>query len=115
MSDDNNNKLSRKSKQYDDPRVVTDKEKVNYTPETNDPSTFKYYPDDPESTMARYKFQTKGISQYYDPCEQSAKMSMRCLEQNDYDRSQCKEYFDAYRECKKQWLEARRNNRSNWE
>ncbi|CAI4039492.1 hypothetical protein SMKI_08G1590 [Saccharomyces mikatae IFO 1815] len=94
---------------------VTDRTKVNYVPKSDDPSSFQYYPDDPENPVNKYKFALKADSQYYDPCEESSKLSFQCLERNDYDRSKCQEYFDAYRECKKQWLTARRNNRQQWE
>lgn len=93
----------------------TDKSKVDFAPKGSDPNTFKYYPDNPESGMNRYLFTMKGPSEYYDPCQQSAKMSFNCLERNDYDRSMCKEYFDAYRECKKQWLKARREAKTQWD
>ncbi|CAI4063865.1 Cox23p SKDI_08G1620 [Saccharomyces kudriavzevii IFO 1802] len=94
---------------------ITDRTKVNYVPKNNDPSSFQYYPDDPENPINKYKFALKADSQYYDPCEESSKLSFQCLERNDYDRSKCQEYFDAYRECKKQWLTARRKNRQQWE
>lgn len=94
---------------------VTDRTKVNYVPKSDDPSSFQYYPDDPENPVNKYKFALKADSQYYDPCEESSKLSFQCLERNDYDRSKCQEYFDAYRECKKQWLTARRKNRQHWE
>lgn len=94
---------------------VTDRSKVNYVPQSNDPSSFQYYPDDPENPVNKYKFALKGDSQYYDPCEESSKLSFQCLERNSYDRTKCQDYFDAYRECKKQWLTARRNNRQQWE
>ncbi|OXB44125.1 hypothetical protein B1J92_I02728g [Nakaseomyces glabratus] len=97
-----------------DPHVQTDKDKVDYAPKGVDTTEYRYYPDNPESTLNKYRFAMKDHSQYYDPCQESAKMSFKCLELNDYDRDQCKEYFDAYRECKKQWLEARRKDRTNW-
>ncbi|SMN18931.1 similar to Saccharomyces cerevisiae YHR116W COX23 Mitochondrial intermembrane space protein that functions in mitochondrial copper homeostasis [Maudiozyma saulgeensis] len=93
----------------------TDKTQVNYTPDSEDTGSYKYYPDDPESTWNRFRFQAKGDSQYFDPCEESSKLSMKCLELNNYDRQLCKEYFDAYRECKKQWLQSRRRDKSQWE
>ncbi|CCF58670.1 hypothetical protein KAFR_0F00730 [Kazachstania africana CBS 2517] len=100
-----------------DPKLVTDKTKVNFVQE--DPGTnttkFKYYPDDPESAYHRDQFRTKQPTKYYDPCQESAQLSFKCLELNNYDRSLCKDYFDAYRECKKQWLNARKTDRSKWE
>ncbi|CCD23467.1 Cox23p NDAI_0B04330 [Naumovozyma dairenensis CBS 421] len=93
----------------------TTKDTVNFTPDEKDTSTFKYYPDDPEEGMNKYKFMMKDTSEYYDPCQESSQMSFKCLDRNNFDRDKCHEYFDAYRECKKQWLMARRNNRSQWQ
>lgn len=108
----NNNSTPEENKQL---LAVTDKNQVNYTPDSKDTDSYKYYPDDPESTWNRFRFQAKGDSQYFDPCEESSKLSMKCLELNNYDRQLCKEYFDAYRECKKQWLQSRRRDKSQWE
>lgn len=35
----------------------------------------------------------KTPSKYTDPCQKAAKLSMRCLEDNHYDRSKCTEAF----------------------
>lgn len=98
-----------------DPSLQTNKNQVDFAPEKADVNSFKFYPDDPESTLNRFRFSAKGASEYYDPCQESSKMSFKCLELNNYDRDLCRDYFDAYRECKKQWLKARRQNREFWE
>lgn len=95
--------------------AVTDRDKIDYAPKGENPGSFKYYPENPETGMNRLMFSMKGPSEYYDPCQESAQMSFNCLDRNNYDRDMCKEYFDAYRECKKQWLQARRKDRSQWE
>lgn len=95
--------------------AVKDSSKVDYAPKGQDPSKFQYYPENPESGVNRLMFAIKGPSQYYDPCQESAQMSLNCLDRNDYNKDLCKEYFDAYRECKKQWLKSRRQDRSQWE
>lgn len=110
-SEDNKNQTS----EPDVSGAIKDKSKVDYAPKGIDPSSFKYYPENPESSMNRYMFSMKGPSEYFDPCQESAQMSLNCLDRNDYNRDLCKEYFDAYRECKKQWLKARRQDRSQWE
>lgn len=38
---------------------------------------------------------------------------MKCLDKNGYDRDKCTDFFRAYKECKKQWLEDRREDRRN--
>lgn len=98
-----------------DPQLVVERGKVDYAPQGDSPDKFQYYPEDPESSLSRYRFAAKDASQYFDPCQESARMSFSCLDRNNYDGDMCKEYFDAYRECKKQWLRARRQNRSLWE
>ena len=37
------------------------------------------------------------------PCRDEAAASMKCLDENNYVKSRCQEYFDAYKECKKAW------------
>ena len=91
-----------------------DKSKVNFTPVSSDPSTFKFHPDDPESSISRIRFAMKGETKYYDPCERSSKMSLRCLEENQDDKFKCQEFFDAYRDCKRQWLAAKKSNAMQW-
>lgn len=98
-----------------DPQLVVEPSKVDYAPQGNSSDKFQYYPDNPESGLSKYRFAVKDASQYFDPCQESSRMSLNCLDRNNYDRDMCKEYFDAYRECKKQWLKARRENRSLWE
>ena len=46
----------------------------------------------------------KSRSEYLDPCQEAAQRSIRCLHRNQGDRTMCSDYFEAYRECKKQWV-----------
>ncbi|KAL2691198.1 Mitochondrial copper homeostasis protein [[Neocosmospora] mangrovei] len=41
----------------------------------------------------RRKFETKSKSEYYDPCQEAAQRSYRCLFRNGGDKSMCGEYF----------------------
>lgn len=84
---------------------------VNFTPNPNDPKSFKYFPDDPNSAENRFNFKNKEPSKFYDPCSESSRMSINCLEQNQDNKAACKEFFLAYRECKKKWMEERRRNK----
>lgn len=34
--------------------------------------------------------------------------SYKCLADNNYDNRKCRDYFKAYQECKKQWLEEKK-------
>ncbi|CAO1616980.1 unnamed protein product [Parajaminaea phylloscopi] len=53
----------------------------------------------------------KTASKYADPCAHAAKASMKCLEDNQYDRTKCTKAFEDYRECKKSWVLQRRSDR----
>ncbi|KAH0425296.1 cytochrome c oxidase-assembly factor cox23 [Colletotrichum camelliae] len=57
------------------------------------------------------KFDAKDMSEYYDPCQEFAQKSIRCLHRNGGDRSMCGDYFQAYRDCKKAWLEKKKEER----
>lgn len=75
---------------------------------------YSFYPDHPENALHKYLFALKQPGQYYDPCEESKKMSFKCLERNQDDKYQCQEFFDAYKECKKSWSAAKRMSRGDW-
>lgn len=51
------------------------------------------------------RYTTKKNSEYVDPCQEAANRSLKCLRRNGGARDMCMDYFDAYRECKKQWQE----------
>ncbi|GAA6027576.1 hypothetical protein JCM8097_007931 [Rhodosporidiobolus ruineniae] len=48
-----------------------------------------------------------GHTKFADPCSVAREESMRCLNDNAYDKTKC----TAYRDCKKTWLEQRREDR----
>ncbi|KAL4878517.1 cytochrome c oxidase-assembly factor cox23 [Aspergillus karnatakaensis] len=53
---------------------------------------------------AERKFSNKSASEYYDPCQEFADRSLKCMKRNAHDKEMCHDYFQAYRDCKKQWL-----------
>lgn len=57
---------------------------------------------------AQRKFSNKGASEYYDPCQDFADRSLKCLKRNAFDRDMCHDYFQAYRDCKKEWMTQKR-------
>ncbi|EOA80911.1 Mitochondrial copper homeostasis protein [Exserohilum turcicum] len=57
------------------------------------------------------KFDNKAHSEYYDPCQEAADRSIRCLKRNGGERAMCSDFFQAYRECKEQWQAARKEAR----
>ncbi|KAL5606447.1 hypothetical protein BROUX41_002863 [Berkeleyomyces rouxiae] len=52
----------------------------------------------------RQQYRAKDVSKYFDPCQEAADRSIRCLHRNPTDKSLCSDYFQAYRDCKKAWL-----------
>ncbi|GJN80091.1 hypothetical protein PLIIFM63780_003615 [Purpureocillium lilacinum] len=50
----------------------------------------------------------KSKSEFYDPCQEAAQRSYKCLYRNGGDKSMCGEYFQAYRDCKQAWTERRK-------
>ena len=54
-----------------------------------------------EKSQAQYV--NKEHSKYLDPCQEAADRSLKCLRRNGGSRDMCMDYFDAYRECKKNW------------
>ncbi|KAJ1722331.1 hypothetical protein LPJ53_003241 [Coemansia erecta] len=61
------------------------------------------------------EFQNKKSSKFVDPCAIEAKASFKCLDDNNYDKTMCTDYFIAYRECKQMWIAERRRARRNGE
>ncbi|PYH93735.1 cytochrome c oxidase-assembly factor cox23 [Aspergillus ellipticus CBS 707.79] len=50
------------------------------------------------------KFTNKPASEYFDPCQDYADRSLKCMKRNGFDKEMCNDYFQAYRDCKKQWV-----------
>lgn len=46
---------------------------------------------------------SKRFSEYFDPCQEAADRSLKCLRRNGGDRGMCTDYFQAYKDCKQQW------------
>jgi cytochrome c oxidase assembly protein subunit 23 len=77
-------------------------------------SEVRFYPDRPTQRRHKDRFIIKEPSKYYDPCAESSKMAIRCMENHDEDYKEiCNEYFQAYRECKKEWMQQRRRDNRN--
>ncbi|KAG5926480.1 Mitochondrial copper homeostasis protein [Claviceps africana] len=66
---------------------------------------------DPWSDKAKQKFETKSKSEYYDPCQEAAQRSYKCLYRNGGNKEMCGEYFQAYRDCKAAWTDRRKKER----
>ncbi|KAF7190350.1 Cytochrome c oxidase-assembly factor cox-23, mitochondrial [Pseudocercospora fuligena] len=60
--------------------------------------------EDTEWKKGGARFTSKRYSEYFDPCQEAADRSLKCLRRNGGDRAMCMDYFDAYKACKKQWM-----------
>ncbi|TKA43057.1 hypothetical protein B0A54_06005 [Friedmanniomyces endolithicus] len=49
------------------------------------------------------RFAGKRNSEYFDPCQEAADKSLRCLRRNGGDRSLCVDFFQSYKDCKQRW------------
>ncbi|ETS04613.1 hypothetical protein MKX07_002844 [Trichoderma sp. CBMAI-0711] len=70
--------------------------------------------DGPWTDETKQKFNSKSKSEFYDPCQEAAQRSYKCLYRNNGDKSMCGEYFQAYRDCKQAWVEKRRKEKGTW-
>ncbi|KAL2268242.1 hypothetical protein VTJ83DRAFT_3088 [Remersonia thermophila] len=70
--------------------------------------------DDPWNRETKAKFETKDRSAFLDPCQEAAARSIRCLHRNGGDRTMCSDFFQAYRDCKKEWIEKRKKDRKSF-
>lgn len=93
----------------DSDQVVKDKEKVDFTEGGVD--SFKFYPDKPENHRHKYRWTSKEASKYYNPCEESRQASINCVLRNQKDKLVCQEFFDAYRECSKDFFSKKKQDR----
>ncbi|KAH7134060.1 hypothetical protein EDB81DRAFT_803052 [Dactylonectria macrodidyma] len=66
------------------------------------------------SDESRRKFESKSKSEYYDPCQEAAQRSYKCLFRNNGDKAMCGEYFQAYRDCKQAWTDERKKKSGSW-
>ncbi|KAK4462602.1 hypothetical protein QBC42DRAFT_267574 [Cladorrhinum samala] len=66
---------------------------------------------EPWNRETKHKFEGKDRSEFLDPCQEAAARSIRCLHRNAGDRTMCSDYFQAYRDCKKAWIERRKQEK----
>lgn len=90
-------------------KVITEKDKIDFT--KGGPEEFKFYPDNPKNHRHKYRWANKDPSKYYDPCEESRQASISCVLRNQEDKSVCQEFFDAYRECSKDFFAKKKQDR----
>jgi len=58
-----------------------------------------------ESTSVHSKKKSRHLRdlEENDPCFKESKLSMKCLEENNYDKNLCQDYFYNYKKCKEFW------------
>ncbi|EEH10617.1 mitochondrial cytochrome c oxidase assembly factor [Histoplasma capsulatum G186AR] len=59
---------------------------------------------------AKPAFTHKPASGFYDPCQDFADRSIKCMRRNGNDKTMCSDYFQAYRDCKKEWMTQRKKS-----
>ncbi|KAF2435236.1 hypothetical protein EJ08DRAFT_693119 [Tothia fuscella] len=68
--------------------------------------------DTPWTKDTAKTFENKAHSKYFDPCQDAASKSIKCLHRNGGDKTMCQDYFQAYRDCKKEWTAQRKAERA---
>ncbi|KJE93860.1 hypothetical protein CAOG_004584 [Capsaspora owczarzaki ATCC 30864] len=43
----------------------------------------------------------------HNPCQKETEASYKCLDENNYNRDMCGQFFDAYKACKQRWHDER--------
>ncbi|KAI1319862.1 Mitochondrial copper homeostasis protein [Mortierella claussenii] len=66
---------------------------------------------DEELKKFNKEYYVKAQSQYMDPCRAQTKASMKCMDDNNYDKRRCTRFFKDYSDCKKKWLASLREER----
>ncbi|SPO29660.1 related to COX23 - protein with function in mitochondrial copper homeostasis [Ustilago trichophora] len=85
-----------------------------HTTTTSSSSSSRSVPEDPSKPEDFISVMSnKTPSKFTDPCAHAAKLSMKCLDDNAYDRTKCADVFNQYRQCKKTWINQRRQDRLN--
>ncbi|KAG0001281.1 Mitochondrial copper homeostasis protein [Entomortierella chlamydospora] len=56
-------------------------------------------------------YYAKAQSRYMDPCQAQTKASMKCMDENNYEKRRCTRFFKDYSDCKKKWMETLREDR----
>ncbi|KAG0299812.1 Mitochondrial copper homeostasis protein [Dissophora globulifera] len=56
-------------------------------------------------------YHAKAQSQYMDPCQAQTKASIKCMDDNNYDKRKCTRFFKDYSDCKKKWMASLREER----
>ncbi|KAH6995889.1 hypothetical protein BKA56DRAFT_666173 [Ilyonectria sp. MPI-CAGE-AT-0026] len=91
--------------------------KAGKAPEPASDATAAAKPEDnsaPWNEDKRRKFETKSKSEFFDPCQEAAQRSYKCLFRNGGDKAMCGEYFQAYRDCKQAWTDERKKKSGSW-
>ncbi|KAF9897304.1 Mitochondrial copper homeostasis protein [Lobosporangium transversale] len=57
------------------------------------------------------EYNLKAQSQFMDPCRAQTRASLKCMDENNYDKRRCTRFFKDYSDCKKKWLASLREER----
>jgi cytochrome c oxidase assembly protein subunit 23 len=79
------------------PKSLTEEKKGSETPEWSGPTATKFEKCVRCSYLADRQLTTrlcsKAYSEYFDPCQDAAKRSIRCLHRNGGERAMCTDFF----------------------
>lgn len=89
--------------------VIKDKSKIDFT--QGGVENYKFYPDNPVNHRHKYRYSMKEPSKYYDACDESRQASISCMLRNQEDKTVCQDFFDAYKECKKDFFNKKKKDR----
>ncbi|CAH1404968.1 unnamed protein product [Nezara viridula] len=64
-----------------------------------------------KESMKKHNWQLNNLEN--NPCFQEQNLSLKCIDDNNYDLDKCQLFFENYKNCKKFWNEVRRNRRFN--
>lgn len=102
--------MSNDKKSTEGDTVELDKSKVDFTAGGVD--KYKFYPDNPQNHRHKYRYSMKEPSKYYDPCEETRQASINCMIRHPEDKkAMCQDFFDAYKECKRDFYNKKRQDR----
>ncbi|GHJ88410.1 hypothetical protein NliqN6_4812 [Naganishia liquefaciens] len=87
-------------------------------PPNTEPTPAEHLPAPPSASLSKpadwkntFKDRQQQASKFMDPCEAAAKASQNCMERTHYNRDECLDFFQVYKDCKSSWLEQRRQDR----
>lgn len=61
----------------------------------------------------RAKIDNATSQKHNNPCLKEQRLSLKCLDEMQYDKEKCERYFDNYRRCQNFWIRVTKDRRIN--